>query len=185
MLEKLDEIKWHELKTSFGQSATDVPRYIRQLLSPSAKERDKAKWMLESLLCNEYQVGTATLAAIPFLIELLEADPVADKQNIIPILEDSLHYTEATPEDLKRLPFRQLEVQVGQAISAALDTYIQLLEYPDWEVRLASMRLLVHGNFPKKEWQRIQAIYQNAKRLTIPRRPQPKPLASNRLPCPD
>ena len=162
MLEALDTISWNELKTSFSRSASDVPTYIRQLLSLEPAVRKKAVEDLGWDLCNTYILGTATLAAIPFLIELLEHDGIQDKHRICHLLLDCFIRSEATPEEMAH-PETQLEVQVGQSITKGLDIYIRHLEHPDWETRMAAALLLVEGNFPRSEWQRLKVVYEKYK----------------------
>lgn len=162
MLEKLDEIKWDELKTSFGRPAKNVGENIRNLLSSQAKVREEAIEELRLDICNTYIVVPATLVSVPFLIELLQSEQTADKQHILYLLKDCFDRTEATPEKLKN-PNIKLDVDIGQAINKGLDTYIDLLKHDDWKVRLASASLLATKSFPKREWTRIEAIYQDFK----------------------
>lgn len=162
MLEKLDDIQWDKLWRTSGRPATHIPRDIRRLLSRNKKEREKAEhslsWGLESLGV----LGTATPAAIPFLIELLEHDETPDKHHILHLLLNCLIRSEATLEEMEN-PRIQLEVEVGQLITQGLDVYIQHLTHPDWETRCAAILLLVEGNFPKSKRQKRKVIYETYK----------------------
>ena len=60
-------------------------------------------------------------------------------------------------------PRIQLEVEVGQLITKGLHVYIQHLTHPNWETRCAAILLLVRGNFPRSEWQRLKVIYETYK----------------------
>lgn len=164
MLEKLDDIDWSELETSFGDPATDVPNQIRRLLDGSPEVRNEAEQILRGLLCNELIVGTATLTAIPFLLELLQSEETQDKQYILYILWESLYYTEATEEQLKRIRNMALEVEIGQLIIKGLGIYIQLLEHPEWKVRRTTIGFLIRGAFPRKDWSRINKAYEQLKK---------------------
>jgi hypothetical protein len=85
MLEKLDDIQWDELQEPYGQPAIHIPHDIRKLLSRNDEERKKAEHNLTWALVSLFELGTATPAAIPFLIELLEHDETPDKHYILHI----------------------------------------------------------------------------------------------------
>lgn len=165
MLEKLDDIDWSKLRTSYGRSATDVPKSIRRLLSGSPAERQKGWRKLSSDLCDSDVVDTATLVAIPFLLELLQSSETQDKFYIIWILHDSSQSIEATSDELRRKPNRKIEVEVGLAIAEALEIYISLLQHPEWRVRGTSINFIIKGAFQKTERTRIYNVYQRFKKV--------------------
>lgn len=159
MLENLDTLNWETLKTSFGKSAINVPQNIRDLLSDSEYVRELAIENLHADLCNTYIVGTATLAAVPYLIELLQAEKTQDKHNIMRLLwEASLVSVEA------KNSWKKIEWQVSKAIADGLSIYIRLLKHQDTKVRLAAIKLVVTGHFPISEWKRIDAVYTKFKK---------------------
>ena len=152
-------ISW---QVPYGNPAIHIPDHIRNLLSPNKAIREKAGDNLAWALVSLGQIGTATLPAIPFLIELLEHYDTPDKHHILHILYNCLIRAEATPDEMKK-PRIQLEVEVGQQITKGLDVYIQHLNHPDWETRYAAILLLLEGNFPRSVWQKQKAIYEQYK----------------------
>lgn len=68
----LDEIDWHSLTHAYGP-ASDVPGQIRDLASPDAETRRQAMHALYGNIWHQGTVYEATAYAVPFLIELLEA----------------------------------------------------------------------------------------------------------------
>ncbi len=163
MLDGLDDIQWDQLNTSFGDSAEDVPKNILQLLSDSYEDRKIAVRILRSQLCNTYILNTATLATIPFLIELLKSPNTQDKDQIIWILKNSLPYVEAIPELLAHNK-GELVLQIRQKIVEVLDVYIDLLQDSDFRVRTASLFLIIEGVFPKSDYNRIHKAYEDLKK---------------------
>ena len=78
----LDAVPWCNLKHAYGP-AIDVPELIRTLASPDGSLRDKAWHELYGNLWHQGTIYEATAYAIPFLIRLLEAPAVPDKQRIL------------------------------------------------------------------------------------------------------
>ncbi len=85
MLDGLDSIPWARLTCTYG-TAQDVPGCLRILTSPSAKMRRAALWQLENALVHQSTVWTATVAAVPFFIELLRSPDVGSKDSILDLL---------------------------------------------------------------------------------------------------
>src|SRR4051794_19593626 len=85
MLEMLNKIPWHELKTAEGDSADSVPEWITELAS-----EDSNQWVpaLETLTEVLQYTGTsvATTAAVPFLIELAGNPQVPARAMILELL---------------------------------------------------------------------------------------------------
>ena len=83
MLKGLDDIEWSRLTHAYG-AATDVPVLITSLISPDEDQRCAA---LQELFTNIWHQGTiydASVQALPFLIELLNApgDLVPDRESV-------------------------------------------------------------------------------------------------------
>lgn len=78
MLEGLDQINWGELGHAYG-SAEDLPDLLRQLASPDEQSRNNALYQLYGTIWHQGTVYQATAYAVPFLLELLQADCSADK----------------------------------------------------------------------------------------------------------
>jgi hypothetical protein len=71
MLENLDQIDWAKLKHAHGE-ASDIPDYLRDLLSDDADIRQEALEELWSSLIHQGTVYEATRYAVPFLLELIQ-----------------------------------------------------------------------------------------------------------------
>jgi aminoglycoside 2''-phosphotransferase len=85
MFEGLNAIPWGELTHAYG-SAEEVPVWLRQLTSADAKVRQKAMYELVGSICHQGTIWPATGYAVPFLIELLQAPAVQDKDSILGLL---------------------------------------------------------------------------------------------------
>ena len=84
-LDTLDNVPWSTLTHAYG-SAVDVPDQIRALLHEDAKVRTS---VLFGFTCNIYHQGTiypATVAAVPFFIEMLRYEGVEDRDQILELL---------------------------------------------------------------------------------------------------
>src|SRR5438094_198378 len=80
----LEELGQDYIRTARAKGATiDVPELIRTLASPDGSLRDKAWHELYGNLWHQGTIYEATAYAIPFLIRLLEAPAVPDKQRIL------------------------------------------------------------------------------------------------------
>src|SRR4029450_10547394 len=85
MLERLDEIDWTSLESGLGP-ATEVPQLIRALLSTSEEVRGQAYFDLHSTIVHQGTVYESSVEAIPFLIELLKAPTVPDREQLVLLL---------------------------------------------------------------------------------------------------
>ena len=81
MLERLDEIDWSTLVHAYGE-ASDVPGLIRALVSPDAEERDSAYGELFANIWHQGTVYEASVHALPFLIDLLEAGGTPERESL-------------------------------------------------------------------------------------------------------
>jgi len=87
MLEGLDEINWSQLHHAFG-NASEVPNWIRDLLSEDKRIRENAIYKLSENLLHQGTVYEASYCALPFLIELLKSTIIPDKAEIAMLLAD-------------------------------------------------------------------------------------------------
>lgn len=128
MLERLQSVRWVELKHAYG-SAADVPDQIRALASGKKKARDQAS---KSLYGNIFHQGTryqATPYAIPFLLELLGTPAVSGREEIAYLLVNlALGYEEEYLPDgfdpvLYRRRTEELEARMSATERAECDRY--------------------------------------------------------------
>src|SRR5689334_19505381 len=85
MLDGLDDISWDRL-TDYWGTAEHIPCEIRALTAPDSATRRRAISNLYEGLCNDSAVSDATVAAVPFLIELISDDRVGDRHDILGLL---------------------------------------------------------------------------------------------------
>lgn len=120
MLENLDKINWSQLSHAYG-NASDVPDYLRSLLSPSIEVRKRAMWDLGS---NVYHQGTtyeATPYVIPFLYELIEAPETQNKEDIVFFLLEMGRpmYEEQYTDDAIQAQSEKLKLEYEQFLNQA------------------------------------------------------------------
>ncbi len=169
-LEGLAAVPWSALHHAYG-TAEDVPDQIRALLHPDEKIRRE---VLFSFTCNIFHQGsryTATVAAIPFFIELLRYEGVPEREGIL----DLLTYVAVPFPDEQRdnvslrnivkeaSPFRAIKEpkyewlrhdpetlredafiahECYTAVAAGTPIYGELLRHADPRIAIASSRLI-------------------------------------------
>lgn len=145
LLDGLDTVDWSKLTCTYGP-AGEVPSRLRQLTSPSPKLRKAAMWWLTDALCHQATVWSATVAAIPFFIELLGAPEVGGKADILRRLDwiAESGYSAFPEEVTSEVNDRESDACQPQrpAVRAGAPVYIALLDDPDPTVRIAAARLL-------------------------------------------
>jgi hypothetical protein len=152
MLERLDAIDWTSLVSAGGQ-ATDVPTYLRELLSDNASVRERAMESLTWHICHQSTIYAATLYAVPFLLELLNTPEVQDKQEILDLLasiaEGAFPIAEMRADgvrvDLDREEVAHWNQRTHAAVRAGRDLYLRLLSDHAIELRRSTLRVLVRG----------------------------------------
>ena len=169
MLESLDSIGWGSLNGCY-RSASDMPEFLRSLLSPVTGIREWAIEEIGSTVIHQGTVYDVSPVVIPFLFELLENEEVQDKEDVVclltamtgccPYLETNVTSAEernridaefrkegATyEEELHRE--RVLVQAVKSAIVKRFDLIYPYLRYPDdFFVRLSVAAAL--GQFPE------------------------------------
>jgi hypothetical protein len=85
MLEGLNRVDWGSLTHAYGP-AQDTPEQIRALTAPDARERENARGNLCHTLGHQGTRYTATAAAVPFLVELLDNPATPEKDQLIRML---------------------------------------------------------------------------------------------------
>jgi Leucine-rich repeat (LRR) protein len=158
MLERLDDIDWGALTDAFGP-ATAVPQALRGLIAFDADEREAALFRLYDGLCHQQcTVAEATAYAVPFLLELSDADAVPDRDRILRLLGDIVRASAPADEredfdDDDEGPGKpdvqeQIETeltwvrQARTAVWRGLDLYLRLLDDDDRQLRCAAAYVL-------------------------------------------
>ncbi|WP_154657037.1 hypothetical protein [Hugenholtzia roseola] len=132
MLKKLRSLDWAKLSHVYG-SAADLPDLIEGLASNEEEMRQDALDALTAALIQKGLLFSASIAAIPFLLELLENEKTPDRWSIFWLL--GMLYQGKMQAGLKGDP--KAEVQKGKAIlvkflsKAAAKTKKMQLEYND------------------------------------------------------
>ena len=78
---------WSRLEDAYG-SAEGVPRELAKLSSASARTRASALGRLEARICHQGSVYSASLAAVPLLLERVRSRTQKDKAAIVALLVD-------------------------------------------------------------------------------------------------
>lgn len=137
VLVNLDAIDWKSLRHAYGE-ASDVPKLIRALVSDHPGKREGALDALFSTIWHQGTVYSASPAAVPFLVELLEAD---QQEDLPAILELLAHLATGTPdEDAEALP--NAATAAREAVSKGISVYARRLGHPEPAVRVAAAYLL-------------------------------------------
>lgn len=98
MLEGLERISWERLRHAQG-GAEDVPHLIRALMSRNEATRQAGMFGLRTSIWHHGQVYEATPYAVPFLIELIRAPALPDKDAVLTLLAELATGTSAPVED--------------------------------------------------------------------------------------
>jgi hypothetical protein len=157
MLERLDDIDWGALTDAFGP-AVAVPQAVRNLLAFDADEREAGLFQLYDRLCHQQcTVAEATAYAVPFLLELSEADAVPDRDRILRLLGDVVRASAPNAEDgepsdepQRGKPDVQEQIetelawvrQARTAVWKGLDLYLRLLNDDDRQLRCGAAYVL-------------------------------------------
>src|SRR5688572_30578809 len=86
VLEGLEAVDWTRLSHAYGPAA-DVPGLLRQLASTDAEARGAALYELYGNIYHQGTVYEATAHAVPFLVELLRAPELPDKEALLGLLQ--------------------------------------------------------------------------------------------------
>lgn len=168
MLDSLDDIKWAKLTHAYG-SAADVPDLIRQLLSEDGETLEET---FEGLFSNIWHQGTvyeASAYAVPFLIELTQAETVLMRDGILSLLSciaSGRSYYDVhtrTPEERAK-PHMQAKINeekryehaAHEAVRKGIPVYLQLLQNTQPTIRTMASEVL--SKFPEDGEQIIPAM---------------------------
>ncbi|MDC0674178.1 HEAT repeat domain-containing protein [Nannocystis radixulma] len=137
MLGNLDAIDWKSLRHAYGE-ASDVPKLIRALVSDHPGKREGALDALFSTIWHQGTVYSASPAAVPFLVELLDADAQEDLPAILELLA---HLATGTPDEDEDAP-SNAATAAREAVARGLPIYVRRLGHPEPAVRVAAAYLL-------------------------------------------
>jgi hypothetical protein len=157
LLAGLEALDWHSLQHCYGP-ADDVPNLLRLLQAEDEGVRQDAYQELSNLLCHQGDVYQATSTAVPFMLRLIRAEGVPDKADLLALLQaiaagpPCLTEHDTCMENVLAEEGRSFETEVEQArgyaqrahdaVAEGLDTYQDLLDDPDPEVREWAFALL-------------------------------------------
>ena len=82
MFETIDSVPWATLNHAYG-TAENTPKYLRQLASWVPSTREDALGVIRNGITHQGQCYEVTPYIVPFLLELVEASLVQDKQKIM------------------------------------------------------------------------------------------------------
>ncbi|MFD3164143.1 hypothetical protein [Herpetosiphon sp. NSE202] len=146
--EGLDRIDWAGLRHAYGE-ASDTPSLLRALIAPAEELRIEALDKLENSLVHQGSVYPASLAAIPFLIELVADQSYPQRVSILRLLTDiaqghswcDAHQSFMQLVGMNDAAFNeQLEqellvvAQIKQAFQAQLAFFMELFHDPDKQI---------------------------------------------------
>ncbi len=98
MFTGIDEVDWTALHHAYG-TAGDVPGWLRALASEEPGEREAALDALYGAVHPEGKVYGATLAAVPFLLEVAAREGVGDRSGVLELLVSIGSEAGSGPED--------------------------------------------------------------------------------------
>ena len=147
MLDGLNTINWSELDDAHGP-ATSIPSLLRGLTDKSEERQANRVRELSDIICHQGSSYSATVAAIPFLLELVCNASIQNRDQILSLIRSI-----AIGSDLDML-FDQTRVVDYLSENDELDTacyvgimkgvpkFIELLQTDDWRVRSEAAYLL-------------------------------------------
>ncbi|HEY8379241.1 MAG TPA: HEAT repeat domain-containing protein [Nannocystis sp.] len=145
MLGNLDAIDWKSLQHAYGE-ASDVPKLIRALLSDHPGKREGALDALFSTIWHQGTVYSASPAAVPFLIRLVDLE---GQEDLPAILELLAHLATGTSDEEDCDPAVDPARASREAVARGVPVYARRLTNPEPAVRVAAAYLL--GLFPDDE----------------------------------
>ncbi|MGW4027936.1 hypothetical protein ACWEFL_01235 [Streptomyces sp. NPDC004838] len=140
MFEGIDEVDWAALEHAYGP-AEDVPGLLHGLASADPEMRELALDGLYATVHHQGDVYDATLACIPFLLELAGDPSVPDRGGIVELLTsiggiDLDGDDELDPED-EEFEYAANYAMAASAVTAGADVFLSLVDSDDRGVRLA------------------------------------------------
>lgn len=149
---ELARVDWHELKHAYG-TADSTPNWIRELRSSLKEDRQKAIQQLDVSIHHQGGVYSASLAAVPFLLELVNDSSVQDRQDVILLLLglamgfppewlpkgfDLNTWTEYAQRAFGSSEYVALWVQMYHAVREGVPIFQRLMADPDVTLRIAA-----------------------------------------------
>src|SRR5579883_1966866 len=125
--EKLQRVPWERLHHAYGV-AHDTPTWLLALLSDRPELRNEALDQLEASLCHQGSLYEASCAAIPFLIDILEAVPDREKPAILSFLAGLAHLRQYAQKGRRIVTFNRGPLESPDAEQ----------EWRSWKAFLAS-----------------------------------------------
>ncbi len=168
MFDGLDNIQWDKLEHAYGP-ADAVPQIIRDLASDDQDKRHRAQDSFITAVFHQETIYSATVRAIPFLIEIVEDEGVPEREWVLETLaniiqssylteswrvklraEDDEHirqmYTPAELEERYRHNQEMLDhLRAARVeILKGIDTYFGLLDQAEPDIQFAAIGLLLN-----------------------------------------
>ena len=163
MLE-LSSPRWGELRHAYGE-ASDIPELLEQAKTapPSAGLRSEPWFALWSALCHQYDVYTASYAAVPHLVAIARMKPLAERVEamaLIGSIESCRHRDDmpSIPSDLEAGYFTAL----GETASLVLECLAADWGESDYRVLLGTL-VIARG-----EYKLGSAIYELEEEVECP-----------------
>ena len=123
MLDGLDAVDWSSVTHAYGE-ATDVPGFLRALISPDPETRGEAVFDLWNTINHQGTVYPASATAVPFLYELLTAPEVQDKSAIADLIAgiaNGVGYLEVhAVSDTDQRVYRKMMSEQGKTLEGEL-----------------------------------------------------------------
>jgi hypothetical protein len=139
MLEGLDRIDWENISHSHGK-AGDFPGWIRDLASDDRETRQQALEELWEFSNHQGSIYEVTPYVIPFLIELLQAETVQDKVEILAMM---VSITTPCRRDVAQSWYGGNERQTLLNVKEGIPVYVDLLNHPTPLARQLAFELIV------------------------------------------
>ncbi|GEM_PF-4189980 len=139
MLEKLEQINWSELIHAYGQ-ASDIPDHIQKLRSDDSDVLRKTFSYLYNRLYHQSTIYEATVATIPFLIDLLTEDNIKSKASIISMLSHLSH-----GNYLRSYNLGLWDQLARTEVAKGFPVYLSLIDDEDWEIRIQAVAILSYS----------------------------------------
>ncbi len=163
MLEDLDTIPWADLTHAYG-SAADVPDLIRAMVRETEGSAFLNAWgEFVNAVHHQGSIYPATPYTVPFLLELIKAPqtpplPRACYLNDLASFVEGAHVHHESPsrKPWSRIVDFRLNLQLYDAVSAGLETYLAQLSGADVAVRAVAVYLL--GMLPDQHARILPAL---------------------------
>ncbi len=166
MLDGLDAINWQGLSHAYGP-ADDVPKTLRALAEGKCSTED-AVCEFWCTICHQGTVYEASAYAVPFLLELVQEEKIADRELLLRLLYDLasgrtyLDVRGAMPGQADReiQAERQQEIAwvqaAHEAVAKGIPVYLSLLQNERFQRRMVAACLL--SRFPESAGETLTVL---------------------------